>query len=223
MKAMILAAGRGERLRPLTDHTPKPLLKVGNRRLIEHHLVALAQAGFTEVVINLGWLGERIREALGNGQRYGLEIRYSPEPPGALETAGGIVHALPLLGQQPFAAIAADILCDFDYATLPAPASPALATLVMVNNPPHHPQGDFALDDGLLRLDGHNRLTFSGIAVYHPALFAGLTPGRRALRPVFESAIAAGQLAGLHHTGGWSDIGTPERLAEAQHSPMVRR
>ncbi|MGY6588917.1 MAG: N-acetylmuramate alpha-1-phosphate uridylyltransferase MurU [Wenzhouxiangella sp.] len=223
MKAMILAAGRGERLRPLTDHTPKPLLKVGKRCLIEHHLVRLADAGFSEIVINLGWLGEQIREALGNGQRYGLDIRYSQEPPGALETAGGIVHALPMLGQQPFAAIAADILCDFDYASLRAPVSPALATLVMVDNPPHHPHGDFALDNGLLKPNGHNHLTFSGIAVYHPALFAGLAAGRRALRPVFEAAIAAGQLGGTHHRGYWSDIGTPERLADAQHSPIVRR
>ncbi len=223
MKAMILAAGRGERLRPLTDQTPKPLLKVGERSLIEHHLVGLADAGFSDVVINLGWLGEQIRLALGDGQHYGLHIRYSQEPPGALETAGGIIHALPLLGQQPFAAIAADILCDFDYAELRAPPSPALATLVMVDNPPHHPQGDFALDDGLLSLEGQNRLTFSGIAVYRPALFAGLEAGPRALRPVFEAAIAAGQLSGVHYRGRWSDIGTPERLADAQHSPMVRR
>lgn len=220
---MILAAGRGDRLRPLTDQTPKPLLKVGGRGLIEHHLVRLADAGFSEVVINLGWLGEQIHQALGDGQAFGLQIQYSQEPPGALETAGGIIHALPLLGKQPFAAIAADILCDFDYAELRAPEAPTLASLVMVDNPPHHQQGDFALDAGRLALAGGNRLTFSGIAVYHPALFAGLEPGRRALRPVFEAAITAGRLAGIHHRGYWSDIGTPERLAEAQHSPMVSR
>lgn len=222
MKAMILAAGRGERLRPLTDHTPKPLLRVGSGLLIEHHLVKLAKAGFSEVVVNLGWLGEQIRQTLGTGQQYGLVIEYSPEPPGALETAGGIVQALPLLGDQPFAAIAADILSDFDYQTLHPPKSPFLGRLVMVDNPSHHPEGDFSLDGERLQTEGRNRLTFSGIAVYQPALFRHLTPGRRALRPVFEAAISSGQLAGCHHSGYWSDIGTPERLDDARHAALFK-
>ena len=221
MHAMILAAGRGARLRPLTDVLPKPLIEVGNKPLIEYHLHHLAQAGCRQVVINLGWLGDRISSALGDGSRFGLTIRYSPEPPGALETAGGIVQALPLLGGGPFVVVAGDILCDFPLARLAPPPPGALAHLVMVENPDHHRDGDFALEDGWLQLTGRKRWTFSGIGVYQPALFAGLSPGKRPLRPVFEAAIAAGQVSGRLHQGYWSDVGTAERLALAQHSPMV--
>ncbi len=218
MHAMILAAGRGERLRPLTDATPKPLLEVGGKPLIEHHLERLAEAGVRRVVINLGWLGEQISASLGTGDRFGLEIHYSPEPPGALETAGGIIQALPLLGSQPFLVIAGDILCDFRFSQLTSLANKAMAHLVMVPNPAHHPNGDFALENGWLKRTGPQRHTFSGIGLYRPAFFHHLTPGRRALRPVFESAIDQRQITASLHPGYWSDIGTPERLTEARRA-----
>lgn len=216
MRAMILAAGRGERLKPLTDRCPKPLIEVGGKPLIVRHLEALAAAGFSEVVINLAWLGDKIRAALGNGDRFGLSIIYSEEPPGALETAGAIIQALPRLGDQPFAVIAGDVLCDFAFDRLRAPAGDDLGHLIMVDNPSHHPGGDFCLVAGRLRRAREPRLTFSGIGVYAPALFAELVPGRRALRPVFDTAIAADRLSAEHHPGLWCDIGTPERLATAQ-------
>ncbi|MCH8477995.1 MAG: nucleotidyltransferase family protein [Wenzhouxiangella sp.] len=221
MHAMILAAGRGERLRPLTDTIPKPLIEVGGKALIEHHLLALAGAGISRVVINLGWLGEQISSRLEDGAGFGLEIVYSPEPPGALETAGGIVQALPLLGEQPFLGIAGDILCDFPLGRLSALPADALAHLVMVANPAHHRDGDFALDQGWLRVDGTPRHTFSGIGLYRPELFHGLAPGRLALRPVFEQAIAAGAVCGSLHRGYWSDIGTIERLEQARREPAA--
>ncbi|MFU8832273.1 MAG: N-acetylmuramate alpha-1-phosphate uridylyltransferase MurU [Wenzhouxiangella sp.] len=216
MRAMILAAGRGERLRPLTDTTPKPLLEVGGKPLIGYHLERLATAGFEDVVINLGWLGEQISSALGTGASFGLNIHYSPEPPGALETAGGIVQALPLLGNQPFAVISGDILCDYPYEKLVGIDPEGLAHLVMVSNPDHHSDGDFRLVDGRLEPGPGPRLTFSGIGVYQPAMFRNLAPGRRPLRPVFEQALSAGQLSGEHHRGNWSDIGTIERLDQAR-------
>lgn len=222
MHAMILAAGRGERLKPLTDTTPKPLIEVGGKPLIEHHLERLSEAGIRRVVINLDWLGDQILASLGTGERFGLEIRYSPEPPGALETAGGIMQALPLLGPQPFLVIAGDILCDFPLSQLSSLSDEALAHLVMVDNPGHNPDGDFALENGRLELDGPQRFTFSGIGIYRPALFNHLTPERRALRPVFESAIGRGQLTASLHRGYWSDIGTPERLAEARRAWPAR-
>ena len=172
MKAMLLAAGRGERMRPLTDHTPKPLLRVGGQTLIGHHLDALARAGFRELVINHAHLGAQLVAALGDGSEYGVHIEYSPEPPGALETGGGIFNALPLLGTGPFAVINADIWTDFDFAVLPRKPE-GLAHLVLVDNPVHHPQGDFALCNGHVSADGMPRLTFSGIGVYSPALFDG--------------------------------------------------
>jgi len=215
---MILAAGRGERLRPLTDSLPKPLIEVAGKPLIVRHLERLAQAGFEEIVINLGWLGETIAERLGRGQNFGLNIRYSTEPPGALETAGGIVHALDLLGSESFLVVSADILTDFPFEQL-RQASPAeQAHLVLVNNPPHHPRGDFALDRGRVVAAGREGLTFSGIALFDPALFAGLPPGRRPLRPVLEQAIAAGRVSGELYRGRWADIGTAQRLKEAQQS-----
>lgn len=217
MHAMILAAGRGERLRPLTDRVPKPLVEVGGKSLIVHHLEALAAAGFREIVVNLDWLGEQIEQALGSGRRFGLSIHYSREPRGALETAGGIIEALPLLGPQPFAVVSADIRTDFDFARLPR--SPVgVGHLVLVDNPPHHPMGDFELDGGRVITGERGRLTFSGIAVFDPALFRGLAPGHRPLRPVLEHAIAAGGISGEHYAGRWSDIGTAERLAAVQQS-----
>ncbi len=216
VKAMILAAGRGERLRPLTDRIPKPLIEVGGKALIVRHLEALAAAGFSEVVINLAWLGEQIKAALGNGAAWGLSITYSEEPPGALETAGGIIQALPLLGDHPFVMISGDILCDYPLTRLRGAAPHGHGHLIMVDNPAHHPGGDFAID-GQSRLRSGGGLTFSGIAVLDPALFAGLAPGRRALRPVLENAISSRSLSGEHYRGLWTDVGTPDRLTEAKN------
>ncbi len=213
---MILAAGRGERLRPLTDVTPKPLIEVGGKALIVHHLDKLAAAGVMDVVVNLGWLGEQIPEALGDGSRWGVSIHYSQEPPGALETAGGIVHALDLLGDDPFLVVSGDVMTDIPLAGLLTRRLSGPAHLVMVDNPPHHPDGDFALDGNRLTLDGQPRLTFSGIAVFSPGWFRNLRPGRRALRPLFEQAIGGGLLTGEYFGGYWSDVGTPERLEKAR-------
>jgi len=219
MRAMILAAGRGERLRPLTDHTPKPLLAVGGKPLIVWHLERLARAGFREVVINLAHLGEQIPAALGDGASWGLKIRYSPEPPGALETAGGIARALPLLGPAPFLVLNGDIFCDWDPAAaldLDLDLKDRLAHLVLVDNPPHHPTGDFTLEveaDGRVGNQEAGRLTFAGIGIYAPALFAGLaadTPAR--LAPLLRAAADAGRVSGERHPGRWVDVGTPERL-----------
>lgn len=211
MKAMILAAGRGERMRPLTDRTPKPLLDAGGCSLIEHHLVNLKRAGIREVVINLAWLGERIREYLGDGSRYGLRIRYSDEGAAALETAGGIIQALPLLGDETFLVVNGDIWTDYPFAELTLGAG-ALARLVMIDNPPHHPKGDFALERGLLRLQGETMLTYSGIGLYRRELFAPYPPGKRGLREVLNAAIAQERIEGMHYRGQWFDIGTPQRL-----------
>jgi len=212
MKAMLLAAGRGERMRPLTDHTPKPLLRVGGRTLIEHHIEALARAGLRELVVNHAHLGALLVAALGDGSQYGVHIDYSPEPPGALETGGGIFRALPLLGAEPFAVINADIWTDFDFAALPRRPE-GLAHLVLVDNPVHHPQGDFALQNGRVSSDGAPRFTFSGIGVYRPALFDGCVDGSFPLAPLLRRAMAAGQVRGELYAGSWFDIGTPERLA----------
>jgi len=218
MRAMLLAAGRGERLRPLTDTTPKPLIEVGGKPLIARHLERLADAGFEEVIINLGWLGKQISDYLGDGHAFGLAIRYSQEPPGALETAGGIVQALPLLGETPFLAVSADVLTDYPFERLREAKISHPAHLVLVDNPPHHPEGDFSLHAGQVRFAGTDTLTFSGIATFDSALFANLSPGRRALRPVLEQAIAAGRVGGEHYPGMWADIGTSQRLATAQQS-----
>lgn len=211
MRAMILAAGRGERMRPLTDETPKPLLRAGGHALIEYHLLALRKAGITEVVINHAWLGDRLEQALGDGGRYGLSIRYSEEGAQALETGGGILKALPLLGDAPFLVINGDIWTDYSLARLPA-GPVGMAHLVLVDNPAHHPAGDFALDQGRVTLDSENRLTFSGIAVYRPAMFARYEEGRFPLAPLLREAIMAGQVSGEHYRGKWFDIGTPQRL-----------
>jgi len=213
MKAMILAAGRGERMRPLTDHTPKPLLEVGGKALIEYHLTALHQAGVREIIVNHAWLGEQIEARLGNGERYGLQIQYSAEEPVALETAGGIIQALPRLGTEPFIVVNGDIWCDYPMQQLPQQLD-GLAHLVMVDNPPHNPQGDFCLKAGRLQVEGHDKLTYSGIGVYHPQLFAGLQAGIRPLAPLLKAAMAKGLVSGEHYRGHWLDIGTPERLQE---------
>ncbi len=213
MKAMILAAGRGERMRPLTDRTPKPLLEAGGRPLILWQIEALREAGFRELVINLAHLGDRLQAALGDGAAFGVRIAYSPEPEGALETGGGIRHALPLLGPAPFLVVNGDIWTDYDYARLPAEPE-GLAHLVLVDNPPHHPEGDFALQAGRVLPEGEPRYCFSGIGVYRPELFADLPEGRFPLAPVLRRAMAAGRVTGEHHAGLWSDVGTPARLAE---------
>lgn len=218
MKAFILAAGRGERMRPLTDHTPKPLLAVRGKPLIEWHLEKLAAAGVAEVVINLGWLGEKIHTQLGDGQRFGLRIAYSPEGWPALETGGGLHRALPLLGDATFLLVNGDVFTDLAFAPLIRQGlQPGdLAQLVLVPNPPQHPQGDFTLRDGRVVESAEPRRTYSGIALLHPQLFAGCTAGAFPLAPLLKQAIAKGQVGGQCHVGQWSDIGTPERLQALQ-------
>lgn len=211
MKAMILAAGRGERMRPLTDHAPKPLLMAGGKALIEYHLEALAAAGFDSVVINHAHLGHLIERKLGNGGRYGLSISYSAEGE-ALETGGGIFRALPLLGDEPFVVINGDIWTDYPYAHL-RHQKVDLAHLVLVDNPPQHPAGDFVLEHGLIHDNEGPRLTFSGIGVYHPALFAGCEDGAFALAPLLRQAMRDERVTGEYYRGRWFDIGTPDRLA----------
>ncbi|MCG9032110.1 N-acetylmuramate alpha-1-phosphate uridylyltransferase MurU [Laribacter hongkongensis] len=220
MRAMILAAGRGERMKPLTDHTPKPLLPVGCQPLVGWHLTRLAAAGFTDIVINTAWLGAQLPARLGDGAEWGVQIRYSHEGATGLETAGGIATALPLLGDSPFLVVNGDVLTDIDFAALRVVApmldgTTRLAHLVLVDNPLHHPDGDFALAaDG--RVSASPALTFSGVGVYHPALFATTPAGQPArLAPLLRQAMAAGQVSGCHHHGLWLDVGTPERLAEA--------
>jgi N-acetyl-alpha-D-muramate 1-phosphate uridylyltransferase len=214
MKTMILAAGRGERMRPLTDHTPKPLLPVAGRPLIEHTINQLVSAGFTEIVINHAHLGQQIEDKLGNGTQLGAKIVYSPEGEQALETAGGIINALPLLGNEPFLVVNGDIATDFPFAELKnIPVD--LAHIVLIDNPPHHPQGDFALDNSGNVIENENqRYTFSGIGLYHPDLFSKTPLGKSKLAPLLREAISAKKATGQHYSGFWMDIGTPERLQE---------
>ena len=214
MKAMILAAGRGVRMRPLTDTAPKSLLTAGGKPLIVWQLEKLARSGFTEVVINHAYLGHMIEAALGDGSRFGVAISYSAEPE-ALETAGGIAFALPLLGAEPFLVTNADIHTDYDFAALARlDLQGALAHLVLVDNPPQHPRGDFALETGRVREAGERLLTFSGIGVYSPRLFGGIpAKAKIALAPILRKAIAADRVSGEHYRGRWHDIGTAERLA----------
>ncbi|EIK98731.1 nucleotidyl transferase [Pseudomonas sp. M47T1] len=222
MKAMILAAGKGERLRPLTLHTPKPLVRAGGVPLIEYHLRALAAAGFTEIVINHAWLGQQIEDHLGDGTRFGVSIRYSAEGE-PLETGGGIFQALPLLGVEPFVVVNGDIWTEYDFARLRQPLN-GLAHLVLVDNPAHHPDGDFVLHDGdVSESAGAARLTYSGIAVLHPALFAGSTAGGFKLAPLLREAMAGGKVSGEHFHGRWVDVGTHERLAEVEALVQERR
>jgi MurNAc alpha-1-phosphate uridylyltransferase len=212
MKAMILAAGRGERMRPLTDFIPKPLLEVGGKPLIVHHLEALRAAGIREVVINLAHLGEKIRAVLGDGHAFGLTIAYSREPQGALETGGGILQALPLLGKGPFVVVNGDVWTDYPFSRLPV-SPPGLAHLVLVDNPPQHPEGDFALCGERVMSSGTSRLTFSGISVLRPVLCAQCAPGRFPLTPLLRQVMAQGQVSGEYYGGAWFDIGTSQRLA----------
>ncbi|MFY9963131.1 N-acetylmuramate alpha-1-phosphate uridylyltransferase MurU [Pseudomonas sp.] len=216
MKAMILAAGKGERMRPLTLHTPKPLLPVAGVPLIEYHLRALGLAGIKEVVINHAWLGAQIEAHLGNGAGWGLSISYSAEGE-PLETGGGIFKALPLLGELPFVLVNGDVWTEYDFSCLPEKPA-GLAHLVLVDNPGHHGKGDFCLQQGLVSdgLDGAPTLTYSGIAVIDPALFNGCTPGAFKLAPLLRDAMAVGQVTGEHFAGHWVDVGTQERLVEVE-------
>lgn len=215
MKAMILAAGKGERLRPLTLHTPKPLVRAGGVPLIEYHVRALAAAGFRELVINHAWLGAQIEAYLGDGARFGVRIAYSAEGE-PLETGGGIHRALPLLGDEPFLLVNGDIWTDYAFAGLRRPLA-GLAHLVLVDNPAHHPEGDFCLEAGRVDARGERPgLTYSGIAVLDPALFAGCRPGAFKLAPLLLAAMAEGRVGGEHFRGRWVDVGTHERLAEVE-------
>lgn len=211
MRAMILAAGRGERLRPLTDEVPKPLVPIAGKPLIEYHLEALASAGFQEIVINQGHLGSMLPEALGNGGRWGIHIHWSDEQPEALETGGGIFKALPMLGSAPFLVINGDVWTNYSFSRLRA-VKCDWAHLVMVPNPVHNPGGDFALDCGRIRETGDARLTFSGIGVYNPRLFGSCKPGKFSVVPLLKTAMTDHLVTGELFAGAWDDIGTPERL-----------
>lgn len=218
MRAMILAAGRGERMRPLTDHTPKPLLQVGGKPLIVWHIERLVRAGITDLVINHAHLGTQIEHTLGNGKQFGANIRYSAEG-NALETAGGIAYALPLLGEHPFAVINGDVYCDYDFSRLPTLAEQMQTDgddihLVLADNPPQHPNGDFGLE-GTRVTDAAPKLTFSGIGLYRPGLFTHIPRGSKApLAPLLRGKISLGQVRGEHHRGIWVDVGTPQRLEQ---------
>lgn len=217
MKAMILAAGRGERMRPATDRVPKPLLRVGGKPLIAWLLGTLAREGFTDIVVNVSHLGETIEQTLGDGAAWGVRIAYSREAQ-ALETAGGIASALHLLGAHPFLVVNGDVYTDFAFAGLKVRAAAlperAVAHLVLVPNPPHHPDGDFALEGGMI-VDGKDRLTFSGIGLYHPELFKPVAPGTKyQLAALLREPIAAGRVSAERYDGVWIDVGTPERLAD---------
>lgn len=213
MKAMLLAAGRGERLRPITDSIPKALVQVNGRALIAWHLAALARAGIREVVVNLSWLGGKLRAALGDGREFGVRITWSDEGPAPLETGGGIFRALPWLGPEPFLVVNADIWTDVDFAALGLDSGRD-AHLVLIPNPPHHPRGDFALDDAVVVKRDSERFTYSGVGVYRPEFFSGCTAGTFPLLPLLERAIAAARVSGQLHRGEWCDVGTAERLAK---------
>lgn len=220
MRAMILAAGHGERMRPLTDSIPKPLLEVNGKPLIQYHVENLVSSGMTSIVINHARLGAQIERYLGDGGRFGADITYSPEGDIPLETGGGIFNALPLLGTDPFVVVNADIWTDFSFHTLP-PQPPYLAHLVLVPNPPHNPRGDFSLTGPQAGLTGAPLYTFSGIAVYRPELFAGCKRSAFSLVPILRIATARQQVTGELYSGDWMDIGTPERLEELRRNRVV--
>ncbi len=214
MKAMILAAGRGERMRPLTDHTPKPLLKANGKPIIQYTIEQLVSSGFTEIVINIAHLGQQIKQVLGNGEQWGASLNYSDEGDNALETAGGIKQALPLLGDEPFIVVNGDIAHHFDLTALRNKPIKQ-AHLVLIPNPPHHPEGDFHMTSNhSLNVTGKPRYTFSGIGVYHPQLFAGIEAGKTRLAPILRQAMTGQNVSGELFEGFWMDIGTVERLQE---------
>lgn len=226
MKALIFAAGKGERMRPLTNHTPKPLLAVGNKSLIEWHIEKLAACGIRDIVINTSWLAECFEPALGDGSRWNVSLHFSYEGSEPLETGGGMLQAMKIIGDETFIAVNGDIWSDVDYGSLPKTIS-GLAHLVLVDNPPHNPKGDFVLrENGLMESQGDSKLTFSGIGIYQPALFtnwrdiigdikgADETPPRFKLAPLLRHAMHQSQVTGEHHRGHWTDVGTPERLEE---------
>lgn len=215
-KAMILAAGRGTRLRPLTDEIPKPLIPVAGKPLIVYHIEALAAAGVKDIVINVSYQAKKIQAALGSGNAFGVNIHYSVEPDeGGLETGGGIFNALPLLGENPFIVVNSDICTDYPFSQLFKPLH-GLAHLVLVNNPPHHPEGDFGLSEQTVVSEGDVHFTFSGIGLYHPKLFVDCQPGIFRLAPLLKKAISQRMVSGEHHLGHWIDVGTLERLTEAE-------
>lgn len=215
MKAMILAAGRGERLRPLTDETPKPLIKVAGKSLIEYHLENLARAGFKEIIINTAWLAEKIHQQLGDGSDYGVAIHYSDEGK-ALETAGGIIHALPLLGDESFLVINGDIWCDFDFSTLENLKPSAQAHLILVDNPEHNSSGDFSLQHGLIENIGEPMSTYSGIGIYTANFFEGQNTGSLPLAPILRKKCEASLITGELYNGMWTDVGTTQRLEKLE-------
>ena len=217
MRAMILAAGRGERMRPLTDKVPKPLLVIAGKALIVYQIEALEAAGVKDIVINTGHLGDQIQYELGTGTSFGVDILYSHEGDNILETAGGIIQALPLLGEDPFIVTNADIYTDFDYQSLPEQPDYD-AHLVLVDNPPHNLKGDFALENGCIIEQGSQKLTYSGIGIFYPHFFENCKPGRSPLAPLLRLSAQAKCLSGQHFTGLWSDIGTPERLKQINES-----
>ncbi len=241
MKAMILAAGRGERLKPLTDETPKPLIKVAGKSLIEYHLKNLANAGFKEVIINTAWLAEKIHQQLGNGEKYGIPITYSDEGEEdnnqALETAGGIINALPLLGDQPFLVVNGDIWCDFDFSNIPKLTGNTQAHLILVENPKHNSNGDFSLQhdplqhtslqhdsiqhdpiqNSLIKNSGAIMNTYSGIAIFSPDFFAQQQPGYQALAPILRNKCKDNLVSGQLYEGLWTDVGTLERLQQLEN------
>jgi N-acetyl-alpha-D-muramate 1-phosphate uridylyltransferase len=225
MRTMLLAAGRGERLRPITDTLPKPLVPVAGKPLIIYHLEALARANLREVVINLSWLGEQIRAALGDGSRYGVQIVYSEEGPVPLEAGGGIHRALPLLGAGPFLVVNSDIWTDMDFSRVLTLEEGVDARLMLAPNPSHHPRGDFGLDGAFVVERESDRFTYTGVGVYRPELFQGCAPGRFPLRPLLQRAIAARRLRGELYRGEWLDIGSPDRLAslDARECAAKRR
>ena len=215
MKAMILAAGHGTRMKPLTNHTPKPLLKVGGKPLIVWHIEKLKKAGFKNIIINIAWLGDQIPKALGDGSQFGVNLEYSDEQKdGALETAGGIIKALPFFDGKPFLVVNGDVWCDYEYSNSNPLKAGKLAHLILVNNPEHNPEGDFALSNKAIKTEGKNKHTFSGIGYYHPDLFKALPQGKRPLAPLLREVMDNDKVTGEYFKGDWRDIGTPERLVE---------
>jgi len=215
MKAMILAAGHGTRMKPLTDHTPKPLLKVGDKPLIVWHIEKLKQAGFKDIIINIAWLGDQIPKALGDGSQFGINLQYSDEQKdGALETAGGIIKALPFFDDKPFLVVNGDVWCDYPLTNINPLTDNKTAHLILVNNPEHNSDGDFSLNNTVVTTEGKNKHTFSGIGYYHPDLFKDFSQGKRPLAPLLREAMDNGKVTGEYFKGDWRDIGTPERLKE---------